>query len=891
LPYTAGLSKFVIHKMKTADLRSAFLSFFAERDHKVVPSSSLVPANDPTLLFTNAGMNQFKDPLLGREDPGYRRATSAQRCVRAGGKHNDLENVGYTARHHTFFEMLGNFSFGDYFKEETITWAWEFCIQVLNLPVDKIWVTVHPNDDESRRLWEQRIGVPRDRVVSLEENFWSMGDTGPCGPCSELFYDHGPAVSGGPPGSPDEDGDRYIEFWNLVFPQFDRQPDGGMNPLPQPGVDTGMGLERMAAIMQGVHSNYEIDLFQRLLSAIGTRAGINDLRLCLENPSVRVIADHIRSSAFLIADGILPGNEDRSYVLRRIIRRGLRHGYKLDIREPFFHELVAPLVEEMGEAYPELAEKQADVSQALLREEQRFAETLNQGMELLDKTIDGLSGREIPGDVVFQLYDTFGFPADLTADVARERELGVDMAGFDRAMQAQRDRGRAATTFTANLGQRVFAEGKVEFTGYESTEADLTVTGLFSAEGNPVEKLVAGEAGIVVADRTPFYGESGGQVGDTGKLQSDAIEFAVTDTQTSGDQHLHIGTLVTGELAAGIKLHALVDQERRQRIVRNHSATHLMHAALREVLGDHVEQKGSLVAPERLRFDFSHPEPMTAQQIARVEARVNQQVLGNGAVTAQVLPFADAIERGAMALFGEKYGDEVRVLSMGAGDGQETKFSVELCGGTHVARTGDVGLFQVVAESGVAAGVRRIEAVAGPSALEWVDEGRSLLNEVGALVKASRGDVVSKVSALLTDNRRLNKEIEQLQQQLASARGSDLVDTAFKVGEANVISARITGDAKSLMQTLDSLKSKLEKAVVVLAHVDQDKVSLIAGVSKDLTQQITAPELVNMVGAQVGARGGGRPDMARAGGGDNPDAVDQALASVQPWLSERLGAS
>ncbi len=871
--------------MKTADVRSAFLSYFADREHKVVPSSSLVPLNDPTLLFTNAGMNQFKDPLLGREDPGYRRAASAQRCVRAGGKHNDLENVGYTARHHTFFEMLGNFSFGDYFKEDTITWAWEFCTQVVELPVERLWATVHPSDEDSRALWEQHIGLRADRVIDIEDNFWTMGDTGPCGPCSELFYDHGPEVAGGPPGSPDEDGDRYVEFWNLVFPQFDRQPDGTLESLPQPGVDTGMGLERMSAIMQGVRSNYEIDMFQRLLGVVGSRAGINDLGLCIANPSVRVIGDHIRASAFLIADGVLPGNEDRSYVLRRIIRRALRHGYKLDIGGTFFHSLVEPLVEEMGDAYPELAQRQKQVKAALLREEERFAETLNQGMELLNRTIDGLSGSEIPGEVIFQLYDTFGFPTDLTADVARERDLGVDMAGFDAAMEAQRERGRAAAKFSANLGQRIFAEGKVEFSGYDGTNDEVVVTGLFSSEGKVMESLRAGEAGVIVADRTPFYAESGGQVGDTGALKSAGVEFVVTDTQVSGDQHLHIGTLKSGELTLGAVMDAQVDSARRARIIRNHSATHLMHAALREVLGDHVEQRGSLVAPDRLRFDFSHPQPVTDEQIKAVEARVNTQVQDNAAVTAETLPFDAAVERGAMALFGEKYGDEVRVLTMGS---EQSTFSVELCGGTHVQRTGDIGLFRVLAESGIAAGVRRIEAVAGPSALEWVDESQALLQEVGDLLKANRDDVTVKVHSLLEDNRRLTKELETLQQRLASAEGSDLASSAKAVAGANLISARVSGDAKGMLQTLDSLKARIEQAVVVLAHVQDGKVSLIAGVGKELTDRVTAPDLVNLVGAQVGARGGGRPDMARAGGGDNPDAVDAALASVEPWLAERL---
>ncbi|MEQ8992061.1 MAG: alanine--tRNA ligase, partial [Pseudomonadales bacterium] len=739
--------------MKTADVRSAYLKFFESHGHRVVASSTLVPHNDPTLLFTNAGMNQFKDALLGREDPGYKRAVSVQRCVRAGGKHNDLENVGYTARHHTLFEMLGNFSFGDYFKEETITWAWEFITGVLGLPKDKLWVTVHPSDDESRALWRDVIGVPAERIVDLEENFWAMGDTGPCGPCTEIFYDHGPEVAGGPPGSPDEDGDRYIEFWNLVFPQFDRQPDGELKPLPQPGVDTGMGLERIAAILQGVHSNYQIDLFRNLMAAIGAIAGIDDPKAQLANASVRVIADHIRSSAFLIADGVMPGNEDRSYVLRRIIRRALRHGHQLGIRDPFFHKLVAPLAAEMGDAYPIIRERAADVSAALLREEQRFAETLAQGMELLERTFARLDGKVIPGDVVFQLYDTYGFPVDLTADVARERDLSVDMAGFDTAMAAQRERGRAAAQFSASLGQRVHTSGRVDFRGYDGCADEGAVTGVFDAEGKAVDALDAGQRGIVVLDRTPFYAESGGQVGDRGLILGDGVRFRVEDTQVSGDQHLHVGVVDSGRVSAGIRVRAEVDAERRRRIMLNHSATHLMHAALRNVLGTHVQQKGSLVAPERLRFDFSHTQPMTPEQLAAVEDEVNRQIQANTAVGVEHLGYDEAMSRGAMALFGEKYGDEVRVLTMGDG------FSVELCGGTHVSRTGDIGLFRILSETGVAAGVRRIEAVTGPGALAWVDSTARLVDDVAGLVRASRTDVRDKVAALVDENRRLAREL------------------------------------------------------------------------------------------------------------------------------------
>ncbi len=868
--------------MKTADVRSAYLTFFEEQGHRVVSSSSLVPHDDPTLLFTNAGMNQFKDALLGREDLGFKRATSSQRCVRAGGKHNDLENVGYTARHHTFFEMLGNFSFGDYFKDETIGWAWEFVTRVLGLPVDKLWVTVHPTDDESRRIWVNDIGVPKDRVIDLEENFWAMGDTGPCGPCTEIFFDHGPEVAGGPPGSADEDGDRYIEFWNLVFPQFDRQPDGELTPLPQPGVDTGMGLERITAIMQGVHSNYEIDLFRNLLAAVGRLVGISDPAAQLANASVRVIADHIRSSAFLIADGVLPGNEDRSYVLRRIIRRALRHGHMLNVREPFFYKLVTPLADEMGDAYPELRSKAADVSAALLREEERFAETLSQGMELLNRTISDLDAREIPGEIVFQLYDTFGFPTDLTADVARERGLSIDMAGFETAMEAQRDRGRAAARFSASLGHRVHTAGKVEFLGYAGIEDRGTVTGLFDAEGKAVSRLDPGQQGLVVLDRTPFYAESGGQVGDAGTLVSSKASFQVEDTQASGDQHLHIGVASMGSFEIGDELTATVDAERRRRIRLNHSATHLMHAALRKTLGDHVQQKGSLVDAGRLRFDFSHPEPVSAEQLAIIEREVNAQIQANTEVGVEHLAYDEAIGRGAMALFGEKYGAQVRVLTMGGG------YSVELCGGTHVSRTGDIGLFQVLSETGVAAGVRRIEAVSGPGALARVEEAENLLGSVAALVKSGRGDLADKVGALVEENRRMARELEQLQNKLAASQGSDLAGQAEDVSGVKVLAATVEGDPKSLLQTLDSLKSKLGTAVVVLGNVSEGRVSLIAGVSKDLTDRIKAPDLVSLVGPKVGAKGGGRPDMARAGGGDKPDALGDALMGVKSWVAERL---
>ncbi|MEZ5549966.1 MAG: alanine--tRNA ligase [Pseudomonadales bacterium] len=869
--------------MKTAELRAAYLSFFESRGHRVVPSSTLVPANDPTLLFTNAGMNQFKDALLGREDPGYKRATSSQRCVRAGGKHNDLENVGYTARHLTFFEMLGNFSFGDYFKEETITWAWEFVTGVMAIDKDRLWVTVHPDDADSRKLWETRIGLDRSRVISLEENFWAMGDTGPCGPCTELFFDHGPAIAGGPPGSPDEDGDRYIEFWNLVFPQYDRQPDGTLDPLPMPGVDTGMGLERMTTILQKQHSVYEIDLFRALIGSAGGLLGLKNEKEMLANASLRVIADHIRSSAFLITDGVMPGNEDRSYVLRRIIRRGLRHGYKLGMPQPFFYKLVEPLAEQMGEAYPELREKQSEVTRALLREEERFAETLSSGMELLNGTVAKLKGNEIPGEVVFQLYDTYGFPVDLTADVARERNLQVDMVGFEAAMEAQRSRGRASARFDASLGQRVHVDGKVEFTGHRHLSGEAGVVAVYDKAGRKTQKLESGSEGIVVLDRTPFYGESGGQIGDTGSLTGIGIRFDVTDTQVSGDQLLHVGRLAEGSLGAGARLTAQVDAERRRRIRLNHSATHLMHAALRSTLGKHVQQKGSLVAPDRLRFDFSHPEPMTREQLAAVEAAVNEQIQANSKANTEVLDYDDAIARGAMALFGEKYGDQVRVLTMGGG------YSVELCGGTHVKRTGEIGLFRIVSEAGVAAGVRRIEAVTGPGALAWCEQTDQLLDSVAQLVRAGRSEIVDKVAAVLEENRRLSKDMARLQQKMAASQGAELTDQAVAVGDIKVLAAQVEGDGAALMSTLDACRSKLGRSVILLGQVSGGSVSLISGVSKDLTDRVRAPDLINAIGAQVGAKGGGRPDMARAGGGTRPEALPAALASVVDWVRKQVG--
>ena len=868
--------------MQTAEIRRQYLAFFEAAGHRVVPSSSLVPYNDPTLLFTNAGMNQFKDALLGREDPGYRRAASSQKCVRAGGKHNDLENVGYTARHLTFFEMLGNFSFGDYFKEEAIDWAWEFVTQVFALPRERLWVTVHPTDDESRTLWIRKIGVPAERVIDHDSNFWTMGDTGPCGPCSELFYDHGPEVSGGPPGSPEEDGDRYIEFWNLVFPQFDRSADGSLAPLPQPGVDTGMGLERMATVLQGVHSNFEIDLFRRLMRRAGSLAGMTDEREVLANPSIRVIADHLRSSAFLIADGVMPGNEDRDYVLRRIVRRALRHGYKLNIREPFFHLLVDDLVEVMGEAYPLLAEKQPQVKAALAREEERFARTLSRGMELLEKTIGGLDGTVIPGEVVFKLYDTYGFPTDLTEDIARERGLGADMDGFERAMGRQRDQGRSSARFDFALGQKIHTDSRVDFLGYETVSASAEVLGLFDAEGGPLEALEAGRPGVVVLDRTPFYAEAGGQVGDTGVLEEEGVRFEVQDTQRSGEQHLHIGRLAAGRLRAGSRLNAAVDAPRRRLIMANHSATHLLHAALRRVLGDHVGQMGSLVDEGHLRFDFSHPQPVGAEELAAIEAMVNGQVQANNEVGIAHMSFDDALETGAVALFGEKYGDRVRVLTMGA------DYSVELCGGTHVRRTGDIGLVRIASESGIAQGVRRIEAVTGAAALARVAELDGLVGRLADGLKSTPRNLEDRVTALIEENRQLAREVKDLTQRLASGFGADLVDGARDVNGIKVVAAQIEGDAKAMMQTLDLLKSRLNPVVILLAQENKDKVNLVAGLSKELTGKMRAPDLVRHVGEIVGARGGGSPVLARAGGG-NPEKLADALATVTDWVRERSG--
>ncbi|MGM0450862.1 MAG: alanine--tRNA ligase [Pseudomonadota bacterium] len=873
--------------MKTAELRSAFLEYFRQNGHTIVPSSSLVPADDPTLLFTNAGMNQFKDAFLGREDRGYTRAVSSQRCVRAGGKHNDLENVGYTARHHTFFEMLGNFSFGDYFKREAINFAWTFLTdpQWLGLTAEKLWVTIYQTDEDAYRIWNEEIGVPADRIIRIgdedgvpykSDNFWTMGDTGPCGPCSEVFYDHGPDVAGGPPGSEDEDGDRYIEIWNIVFMQFNRTADGVMHDLPSPSVDTGMGLERIAAVLQGVHSNYEIDLFQSLLKAVADALGGIDP----EQASARVIADHIRSCAFLIADGVMPSNEGRGFVLRRIIRRAARHGNKLGATGTFFHKLVAPLEALMGEAYPELTKARPQIEKILKQEEEQFARTLEKGLKLLEDDIAQLSGTEIPGDTVFTLYDTFGFPVDLTNDIARERGLTLDLEGYEKAMEAQRERARAASKFGIDYNAGLSLEGETEFTGYGNFEDDGKVRAVL-VEGERRSAGV-GERAVVVLDRTPFYGESGGQVGDTGVLSWSGGRFEVEDTQKEDGHHLHIGRVVAGTVEPGMTLHAEVNGERRANTALNHSATHLLHAALRTVLGEHVAQKGSLVNAERLRFDFSHFEAVTAEELERIERMVNEQVRANTPVETRVTDMETAKAMGAMALFGEKYGDTVRVLSMGTGG-----FSIELCGGTHVERTGDVGLFRLVAETGISSGVRRIEALTGEAALDHDREQEQRLSRIAALVKGAPESAVERVESLVEHNRQLEKEVEQLKGKLASAAGSDLADSAVDVNGIKVVAADMQGaDRKALMETADQLKNKLGSAVVLLGAAAEGKVTLVAGVTKDLTGRLKAGDLMKVVAPKVGGKGGGRPDMAQ-GGGSDPDGLPAAVAAVEAWVREQ----
>ncbi len=867
-----------LKSMTSSEIRGSFLEFFRKNGHAVLPSSSLVPGNDATLLFTNAGMVQFKDLFLGKEVRGYSRAATAQRCVRAGGKHNDLENVGYTARHHTFFEMLGNFSFGDYFKREAIHFAWNFITGTLGIPKDRLWVTVFEEDDEAQRIWTEEIGIDPTRCTRLgdESNFWSMGETGPCGPCSEIFYDHGAEIAGGPPGSPDEDGDRYVEIWNLVFMQYDRSSDGVMVPLPKPSVDTGMGLERVAAVMQGVHSNYDIDLFKSLIRSAAEVTGTDDL----ESSSLRVIADHIRACTFLIDDGVVPSNEGRGYVLRRIIRRAIRHGYKLGQTQPFFHKLVPSLVREMGAYYTELVSGETRATQVLAQEESRFAETLTTGMALLDAEAAKLTSTVIPGETVFRLYDTYGFPLDLTADVARERGLTIDQAGFDSAMEAQRGRARAASKFGSELRDSVKLSGKTDFLGYDRLNDKGVVTSLIF-DGALVDVLRPGQEGQVVLDHTPFYAESGGQIGDAGVLVGAAARFTVRDTQKIGASFVHLGVLDAGELRVGDVVEAQVDSERRTAIALNHSATHLLHAALRKVLGLHVEQKGSLVAADRLRFDFSHTQALSIEELRRVEDLVNSAIRENSPVETRVMALDEAVAAGAMSLFGEKYESDVRVLSIG-------DFSMELCGGTHVERSGDIGFFKILSESGVAAGVRRVEAITGKTAYEWVVHTDEVLRDIAALLRGSREDVDEKVRELVERSRRLEKEVQQLKSKLASGQGGDLTSQAKDVGGIKVLAAQIDGaDAKSLRDAVDQLKGKLGSSVIVLATVQDGKVVLVAGVSADLLTRMRAGEIASAVAAQVGGKGGGRADFAQAGG-TQPENLGKALAGVESLIRNQL---
>ncbi|WP_269901711.1 alanine--tRNA ligase [Paenalcaligenes faecalis] len=871
--------------MKTSEIRQKFLSFFQERGHEIVASSSLIPGNDPTLLFTNAGMVQFKDVFTGKESRPYVRATSSQRCVRAGGKHNDLENVGYTARHHTFFEMLGNFSFGDYFKQDAITYAWDLLTKVYGLPAEKLWVTVYQEDDEAYDIWHQHIGVPTDRIIRIgdkggrymSDNFWQMADTGPCGPCSEIFYDHGPDVWGGPPGSAEEDGDRYIEVWNLVFMQFDRDAEGNLNPLPKPCVDTGMGLERISAVLQHVHSNYEIDLFQHLIKAAAKETGATDLT----NNSLKVIADHIRACSFLIVDGVIPSNEGRGYVLRRIVRRALRHGHKLGQNNPFFYRLVAELANQMGEAYPELSANQSRIEQILKQEEERFSETLEHGMKILESALAALPEKGVlDGQTLFTLYDTYGFPVDLTADICREREVEVDLAGFETAMNKQREMARASGKFKVAADLR-YDGVATRFDGYEHLSGQGRITALY-VDGSAVDTIAAGQDAIVVLDATPFYAESGGQVGDTGVLSTAKAQFSVVDTQKI-QSHVfgHQGSLQSGTLSVGDVVEAQVDVAHRQHTIRNHSATHLMHKALRLVLGDHVQQRGSLVDADKTRFDFAHDSALTPEQLAQVESIVNAETLANNAVAAQLMSYDDAVSGGAVALFGEKYEDEVRVLDIG--------FSRELCGGTHVQRTGDIGLFKIISESGVAAGVRRIEAITGENALAWVQQRESTLQRAAATLRTQPEKLTDRLTQLQNQLRDVERERDQLKDKIAASAGQDLAGQAITLANGSqLLAANVAGaDPKALRTTVDQLKDKLKSAVVLLATAKDGKISLVAGVTADLHGQVKAGDLLGMVAAQVGGKGGGRPDMAM-GGGTDESALPAALASVQPWVESQL---
>ena len=862
--------------MTTAQIRQQFLDFFASKQHQVVPSSSLIPGNDATLLFNNAGMVQFKDVFLGAESRPYTRATSSQRCVRAGGKHNDLENVGYTARHHTFFEMLGNFSFGDYFKQEAIKFAWEFLTEVVKLPQEKLLVTIYHDDEEAFEYWSKDIGLSEDRIIRIatSDNFWSMGDTGPCGPCSEIFYDHGEHIWGGPPGSPEEDGDRFIEIWNLVFMQYNRQSDGTMLPLPKQSVDTGMGLERISAILQGVHSNYEIDLFQGLIAAAASVTNAQDM----DDKSLRVVADHIRSCAFLISDGVMPSNEGRGYVLRRIIRRAVRHGNKLGAQGAFFFKLVAALIEQMGQAYPELAKQQEIIEKVLRIEEEQFGKTLERGLAILEESLSDLKGDIIPGDLVFKLYDTYGFPADLTADVARERQMTIDHQGFEECMAVQRKTAQQAGKFGADYNEQLKSEKLTEFKGYDSTHHSATVVEIF-AGGEAVQLLEDGQQGIVVLDRTPFYAESGGQTGDTGTITVAGGEFNVTNTTKLGNAFAHHGT-VQGRIGVNDKVDATIDDARRDSIKKNHTATHILHEALRQLLGDHVGQKGSLVQPDRLRFDFSHFEAVTKDELREIERVVNDEIRRNFALNTELMAIDDAKAKGAMALFGEKYDDEVRVVTIG-------DYSIELCGGTHVERAGDIGLFKIVSESGIAAGVRRIEAVTGADAVAYVSEQEQQLHDVAALVKGDSASVLEKVTALLEKSKGLEKQIAQLNDKLASAAGASLLDSIVEINGVKLLVANVEGtESKALRGMVDDLKNKIGSGVIALGVASGDKVSLIAGVTKDLTGKVKAGELVNHMAGQVGGKGGGRPDMAQAGGSE-PQNLAAALDSVTAWLTER----
>ncbi|EES5038705.1 TPA: alanine--tRNA ligase [Escherichia coli] len=871
----------------TAEIRQAFLDFFHSKGHQVVASSSLVPHNDPTLLFTNAGMNQFKDVFLGLDKRNYSRATTSQRCVRAGGKHNDLENVGYTARHHTFFEMLGNFSFGDYFKHDAIQFAWELLTSEkwFALPKERLWVTVYESDDEAYEIWEKEVGIPRERIIRIgdnkgapyaSDNFWQMGDTGPCGPCTEIFYDHGDHIWGGPPGSPEEDGDRYIEIWNIVFMQFNRQADGTMEPLPKPSVDTGMGLERIAAVLQHVNSNYDIDLFRTLIQAVAKVTGATDL----SNKSLRVIADHIRSCAFLIADGVMPSNENRGYVLRRIIRRAVRHGNMLGAKETFFYKLVGPLIDVMGSAGEDLKRQQAQVEQVLKTEEEQFARTLERGLALLDEELAKLSGDTLDGETAFRLYDTYGFPVDLTADVCRERNIKVDEAGFEAAMEEQRRRAREASGFGADYNAMIRVDSASEFKGYDHLELNGKVTALF-VDGKAVDAINAGQEAVVVLDQTPFYAESGGQVGDKGELKGANFSFAVEDTQKYGQAIGHIGKLAAGSLKVGDAVQADVDEARRARIRLNHSATHLMHAALRQVLGTHVSQKGSLVNDKVLRFDFSHNEAMKPEEIRAVEDLVNAQIRRNLPIETNIMDLEAAKAKGAMALFGEKYDERVRVLSMG-------DFSTELCGGTHASRTGDIGLFRIISESGTAAGVRRIEAVTGEGAIATVHADSDRLSEVAHLLKGDSNNLADKVRSVLERTRQLEKELQQLKEQAAAQESANISSKAIDVNGVKLLVSELSGVEPKMLRTMvDDLKNQLGSTIIVLATVAEGKVSLIAGVSKDVTDRVKAGELIGMVAQQVGGKGGGRPDMAQAGGTDAA-ALPAALASVKGWVSAKL---